>query len=177
MSVLFSRPIPICRSSASYDIPRDMLLKATNEVKAAVVNGNFIDPDATHDTFSFISRISKQYIKRYIAEGSYYPALTLAMRKRDFAKVLNVLDTLQDYSSFLTPTIRLCHAACLHQLDKKEECLTMITKCDEDFNVPDLLDELVQTKRFYEKMAFQKLRDEVLPQIKKTKEGDSTCQQ
>ena len=157
MSVLFSRPIPICRTSASYDLPRDMFLKANNEVKAAVVNGNFIDPYTTHNTFSFISQLSKKYIKRYIDEGSYYPVLTLAMTKGDFQKVLTVLDTLQNYSSFQTPTIRLCHAACLHQLGKKEECLTMITKCDEDFNVPDLLDELVRTKRVFEKKAFGKL--------------------
>ena len=146
------------RMSASFDLHKDLFLDANNGIQKAVYDGNFSD---FHDIFVFLNALSENVFNRYIKEGSYYPALTSAMRKGDFQKVLNTLDVLNNYPRFQTPTIRLCQAACLHQLGKKEECLAVFTKCREDFNVHDLLDDLIRSKRDFEKRAFQELYDDV----------------
>lgn len=146
------------RTYGSADLHKDLFLDANNRIQKAVYDGNFSD---FLDIFTFLNALSEKVFKRYMEEGSYYPALTLAMTKGDFQKVLNTLDALNIYPRFQTPTIRLCYAACLHQLGKREECEAVFTKCRADFNVHYLLDDLIRSKRVFEKRAFQELRDDV----------------
>lgn len=156
-AVRYSTPMPLSQMRASFDLEKDLFLDANKRLQKAVNDGNLSDLKCI---FTWINVMNESVFNRYIKEGSCYPALTLAMTKRDFQKVLNALDVLKNFPRFQTPTIRLCHAACLQQLGKKEECVAVLTKCREDFNVTDLLDDLIHSTRVFEKKAFQELRDD-----------------
>lgn len=144
-------------SRGTSDILGTVFSLMNTEIETAINAGN---TDVSHLFERYFNSLPETHFNRYMAEGSYYPALTLPMRKGDFQKVNNVLEVLKNYPKFQTPTIRLCHAACLHKIGKKEECLAVLKTCT-DFNVRDLLDELARSKRVYEKTAFIELRDNV----------------
>lgn len=151
----FSTPIPFTPMRTSIVSEQDLFLDENNRIQKAVNDGNL---SALHRILTWVNVMSETVFNHYIEEGSCYPALTLAMTNGDFQKVLNALDVLKDFPRFQTPTVHLCHAACLHQLGKKEECLAVLTKCREEFNVTDLLDDLIRSKLDFEKTAFQELR-------------------
>jgi hypothetical protein len=163
MSTRISTPLPL-HLIGNFNVFYQKASDFNRDIKDAM---NHEDTDGLQILLKYADTFSKEMIRSYVEQSSFYPALTLAMTKGEFGKVLKALDVLNMDPRFQTPTIRLCHAACLYKLDKKDKCLTVLKQCDEDFNVSDLLDELIKSTRVYEKAAFRKLRDEPLPHLPK----------
>lgn len=132
------------------DVLKVTFLNANKEIEDAVNNGNFSD---FHDTFFYLNTLSTSAFNRYIAEDSYYPALTSAMQKRQFKKVLDALEALKEYPKFETPTILFCKAACLLQLNRKPECSAILEK-QLDYN---LLVTMINSAKDEEKSAYERL--------------------
>jgi hypothetical protein len=93
----------------------------------------------------------------YVQEGSYYPALRYPMSLGEFEKVHEALETLNVYPQLLTPEIRLCRAACMHQLGKREECITFLKQHEGVFDNAETLEKMITTSRLKEKDAYEAL--------------------
>lgn len=144
-------PTEICYMPGSVDIFQETFRITNNEIEDAVNSGNF---NNFHGSFGYLNTLSKEVFDRYINEGSYYPALSHAMQKGEFKKVVDALEALKEYPRFETPMILVCKAACLLQLGERSKCWGILEQCKNYA----LIDEMIASAAHHEQLAYKNLR-------------------
>jgi hypothetical protein len=141
---------------ATADIVGTMFRTVNDAIEQGVNTGNF---GAFGSSFDYLNKISETSFKRYINEGSYYPALSFAMRRGDFQKVFNALKALNELGGHIkieTSQIRICRAACMLQLKMFTELSAYIENRQDPTSI-DLLRQMISSSQFHEKKAYEEL--------------------
>ncbi len=146
-------PLIFEASMATADVISHMFALANEAIQNGIISQN---PTHLEEAFNYLTSISPETMQRYIKEGSYYPALSNAMRQGEYQKIYDSLNIMKTHSSFLTSQIRICWAACMVQLHRDSECESFIEKFD-----PELLNLVADMQRTavqgHEKMAYENL--------------------
>ncbi len=145
--------LSLSSTTATNDMLGTMFRITNNAIEQGVNTSNFT---LFTPPFEYLEKVSNEAFHRYINEGSYYPALSFAMRRGEFEKVLNALRFLDRYPRFITQDIRLCKAACLFQLKQGNEFAEYVDNL-QDYGVHQSLRHLIITKQLHEKRAYEEL--------------------
>lgn len=133
------------------------IFPALNSSLEEAVNTN--NEALIHETFEVLNKYPEPSFKRYMKDGSYYPALCFSMRTGQFQKVFDAVTIMEThYYQFQTPEIRLCKAACMVQLGKLEECMQYL-ETPRDPELISLISMKIVSTLAQEKTAYQTLLD------------------